>query len=141
MHGRQELGVGVIADAGLLVRRDVGGIDGAERHVEGEAAREGRAAGGGVAGLAVRGMGEIFAALHQIGTGKLGGNAGDIAAFVICQRHGRAAGEGHRITAEKQPAREAKRDNDNDRDDNADDFFHVQADLAAAFLIARRMRI
>ena len=84
---------------------------------------------------------EIFAALHEIGAGKLGGNAGDIAALVIRQRHGRAAGEGHGITAKKQPARETERDNDNDRDDNADDFFHVHADLAAAFLIARRMRI
>jgi hypothetical protein len=141
MHSRQELGIGVIADACLLVRRDVGGIDGAERHVEGEAACEGRTVWGSVAGLAVRGMGEIFAALHQIGTGKLRRNAGDIGVMVTCQRHGRAAGEGHRITAKKQPSRETEREDDNDRNDNTDDFFHVQAGLAAAFLIARRMRI
>ena len=73
VHRGQELRVGVIADAGLLVRGDVGGIDGAEWQVEGEAAGVGRPARSGVAGLAVRGMGQIFAALDQIGAGKLGG--------------------------------------------------------------------
>jgi hypothetical protein len=125
----------------LLVRRDIGGIDRAKRHVEGEAASEWRTAGSGVAGLAIRSMGKIRTALHEIGAGKLAGSTGDIADLICFQRHGRTAGEGHRITAKKHPARETKRDNDNDRDDTTDDFFHVHADLVAAFLIARRMRI
>ncbi len=66
MQGGEELRVGVMADAGFLVRGDVGGIDGAEGHVEGKAAGEGRAARRGVAGHAVRGMDEIFAALDLI---------------------------------------------------------------------------
>ena len=96
---------------------------------------------GGVAGLAIRGMDKIRAALHEIGAGELAGNTGDIAALVGFQRHGRAAGKRHRITAEKQPARVSKGDYNNGRNGTADDLFHVHADPVAAFLMARRMRI
>ena len=141
VHGSQKLGVGVIADACLLVGGNVGGIQSAKRHVEGEAACERRAARGGMAGLAICSVSEIFAALHQIGIGELDRNAGDVAALVVLHRHGRAAGEGHWVTAKKQPACNTKRRHDNDRSDHAKGLFHGHADLAAALLIARRIRI
>ncbi len=141
VHGCQELSVGIVADARLLVWRDVGGIDGAEWHVEGEAARKGSAAVCRMTGLAVRGMDEIFAVLHDIRTGKLPRNTAHGACLIIAKRYRRTTRKRGWIAAKKQPSRKAKGDDDNDRKEKADNFLHDQAGLAAAFLIARRMRM
>src|SRR5581483_7509679 len=54
-----------LADSGYPVRRDVGGINGAERGRHRPASREGLAALGGVAGRAVSRRHEIAAALDR----------------------------------------------------------------------------
>ena len=60
-----EVGAGPAADAVVLVGRDVAGIDGPERRLERQASGPGRAAFGGVAGVAVRRHRDIGAALGQ----------------------------------------------------------------------------
>jgi len=80
LHGLDELIVGPVADAGFLVRRDVGRVQRAERHLHRQAAGVGLAAFGDVAGQAVRGAGEVFAAFEQ--------------GVVRLLRHGRRAEQG-----------------------------------------------
>ena len=65
LHGLDELIVGPVADAGFLVRRDVGRVQRAERHLHRQAAGVGLATFGDVAGQAVRGAGQVFAAFEQ----------------------------------------------------------------------------
>jgi hypothetical protein len=69
----EELVGAVGADAVFLVRGDVGAVDGAERRLDRQSAGERRAALGGMAGHAVGGAGEVFAALDQRRVGAGGG--------------------------------------------------------------------
>ena len=62
MQGGVELISRPVADAGLAIWRDVGRIERAERRRHGQPAGEQRTAGIGVAGNAVAGAGQIFAA-------------------------------------------------------------------------------
>ena len=95
----------------------------------------------GVTGDAIGGMGEIFASLDQISLRQFFGNAGGIGALIIRQRD-RASRWRTPSVRESAPARprQPKRD-DGDNGDRDADPSHCQTDLAAAFLIARRMRI
>ena len=95
MHRVEKILVAVIADAGFLVRRDVGRIERAEGQLEREAAGIFRAARGGVADHAIRRPREIFAALDEARLGERRRDAGGIGGLVIRQRHLRAAGKRH----------------------------------------------
>ena len=64
VHGGEKSRIAVVADAGRLVGRDVGGIERAEGQHEGESAGVRLAALGGVADHAIRGARQILAALR-----------------------------------------------------------------------------
>ncbi len=107
--------VAVIADAGLLVGRDVGRIQRAERQFEPEAAGIFLAVLGGVADHAIRGPRHISTALHKARLRESGRNAGGIGAAIIGERHLRAIREGKRTGPAENPKSRDKR-NHHDRD-------------------------
>ena len=65
LHGAAERLLGPRADAGLGIRRDVGGVDGSERRLERKIAGERRPVRAGMAGGAVAIVGQDPAALDQ----------------------------------------------------------------------------
>src|SRR6185437_3786034 len=76
-QGAVEVFERVVTDAGLLVRRDVGRIEGAQRRGDAQAAGVGLAVLDGVAGDAVAGAGQVFAALDELRVGRrVGGPRG-----------------------------------------------------------------
>ena len=103
MHGVEEILIAVIADAGFLVGRDVGGIKRAERQLEAESAGIFLAARRGVADHAVRRLRQIFATLDNACLRQRGRHTGRIGAAIIRQRHIRAGAERHRAGAADNP--------------------------------------
>ena len=75
-HQLVEIGKAPVADAGLFIGRDVGGIHLADRRFHAQAARERLAfRAGRMAGDAVAGAGQVFALAYQLGVrGSSGGN-------------------------------------------------------------------
>ena len=69
-HGAVEVLQRVVADARVLVGRDVGGIDGAQRRLDAQAAGEGLAVLGRVAGDTVAGARQVLALLDHLGVGR-----------------------------------------------------------------------
>jgi hypothetical protein len=65
VHGGEKLRIGVIPDAGRLVRRDIGGVQRAERQYEREAASISLAAFRGMAYQAIGSFREVLALLDQ----------------------------------------------------------------------------
>ena len=107
MHRVEEILIAVIADAGLLVRRDVGRIERAERQLEAEAAGIFLAARRGVADHAVRRPRQIFAALDQRSPARAPPERrSDWRRLIIRERDLRAVRKGHRAgTADDPDAR------------------------------------
>ncbi len=93
MHGIEEILVAVVADAGLLVRRDVGRVERAERQFEGEPAGEWLAALRGVANDTVGSVREVLAAFDQARLRKLRGHAGRVGVLVVGELDRTAAGK------------------------------------------------
>ncbi len=73
-HRPFEIGKVVSADAGILVRRDVGRIDDADRRFHRQTAGEGLAAGGGVARHAIRRLRDSAPLFDQGRIGEIHGN-------------------------------------------------------------------
>ncbi len=71
---------------------------------------------------AVGGLGEVFAALDDVGLGELGRNAGRIGLVVVGERDRRAAGK--REWAAGEPDEDADGDDDDSGDDDNDDAAH-----------------
>src|SRR5262245_24775215 len=117
MHGTQEIRIAPRTDAGLDVRRDVGRVDRAEVRLERSAAREQFAALLRVAGLAVRGDGEIAALRQRIRALEVRRYAGGLAA-VISEGDTLAVGEGHRARLPDAPRQQQPGD-DQDAEDDA----------------------
>ena len=118
MNRVQKILIAVIADAGLLVGRDVGRIQRAERQLEREAAGIFLAALRGVADHAIRRPRQIGAALDEARLGERSRNAGGIGGLVIGQRHFRTIGECHRTGTAEDP--QTRRQRDHDDGDNAE---------------------
>ena len=141
LHRVEKILIAVIADAGVLVGRDIGRIDRPERQRNSQAAGILGASGRGVANHAVGGACEIFAAFDLVRIGKCGGNAGRIGAMIIRQRNRRAAGECHRPGIKQPPADDGRNNQDNnDNEDNAcaHDTYALLAAIAARSIGRRR---
>ncbi len=110
----QKILIAVIADAGFLVRGDVGRIQRAERQFEAETAGKFLFPRFGVADHAVRRLGQIFAAFDQARLLEPGRDAGRFCAAIIRERDLGAAGEGERTGSADDPGAERDRRNDDD---------------------------
>src|SRR3974390_490085 len=106
MHGGKKFCIGVISNAGRLVRRDIGGVEGAERQHEREASRIGPAALRGMAHDAIGGFGEVLAALDQRGLRERCGNAAGITRMVVREVDLATLGERQRLWAYDQKKRD-----------------------------------
>ncbi len=89
VQGIQELRIAPVADAGFLVGRDVGRIDRAERKLERQTSGKWHAALRRVAGGAVGGARQIFAAPDQARLHEFSRNAGRICTVIIGERRRR----------------------------------------------------
>src|SRR4029077_11448586 len=94
LHGVEEILIAVITDPGFLVRSDIGGIQRAEWQNQGKPAGIGPVARHRVAGPAICGARQIFAALDDIGILEIRGDAGWIAAAIIGERNVRSGKSG-----------------------------------------------
>ena len=86
MDRREKVRVGVLADASVLVGRDVGRIDRAEGQDERPAAGERLSPDGGVAGLAIGGADEITPPVDEARVLEARRNAGRIGQLIIAER-------------------------------------------------------
>jgi len=143
MNRFQELCVRPGADSGVPVRRDVGRIDRAERRDERETSCKRRAARSRVAGLAVGGTRQIFAAPHKARGAKRGRNASRITAAIIVQCHRAPFCKVERAGPQRDP-KESRQENSRDRNDTdncvAPQEAKIEEPVHDAFLPARTSR-
>src|SRR5262249_28062234 len=112
--------IAVVADASVLVGRDVGRIERAERQLEAEPAGKILAAGPGVAGHAIGGTRQIRAALDGACLGERGRDAGWTCTLVVSERDARSARKVERAGTADDPGAYGDRDDD-DRSDAEQD--------------------
>jgi len=99
----EEIPIGIVADARLFVRGDVGRVEDTERQFKAQAAGIFLATLRGVTDHAIRRARQISSALDEARFGQRGRNPGGIAGLIVRQRYFLALREGHGIGAADDP--------------------------------------
>jgi hypothetical protein len=87
LDGIEKILIGIVANTGSFIGRDIGRIERAEGQRNGQASGILLAPRAGMTDHAICGARQIFAAFNHVGAVKIGGSAGRIGGVIVGKRH------------------------------------------------------